>query len=95
MIFLTKENLLYKFKFKSLKGYKKPTKWQIEHRIFNNCTFPFIYNGKTQEDCIFDEDYPTLGWCSITKNYDWDGQRRSCFNKSLSIAKNYYVFTLV
>jgi len=63
-------------------SYKKPTKWQIEHRIFNNCTFPFIYNGKTQEDCIFDEDYPTLGWCSITKNYDWDGQRRSCFNKN-------------
>ncbi|XP_078357486.1 binder of sperm protein homolog 2-like [Oculina patagonica] len=42
----------------------------------NCCAFPFVYNGQTYYQCTSDDwDRP---WCSLTANYDQDGQWGNC-----------------
>ena len=38
------------------------------------CVFPFFYQGKLHDTCIFDGQL----WCSVTDNYDTDRMRGSC-----------------
>jgi hypothetical protein len=40
------------------------------------CAFPFLYNGINYYTCV-DEPY-SAPWCSLTHNYDKDGQRGTC-----------------
>ena len=38
------------------------------------CVFPFFYQGKLHDKCIFDGQL----WCSVTDNYDTDRMRGAC-----------------
>ncbi len=41
------------------------------------CWFPFTYAGQLKTECITTQDQPRP-WCSLTENYDFDGQRGIC-----------------
>ena len=40
------------------------------------CEFPFVFNGQTYYECT--SDGWNQPWCSLTANYDQDGQWGNC-----------------
>ncbi|XP_053865558.1 epididymal sperm-binding protein 1-like [Malaclemys terrapin pileata] len=48
------------------------------------CVFPFIYKGRTYQNCTAVDDQMGRPWCATTSNYDKDHLWRFCFSKGES-----------